>query len=75
MAQSTIFQSCQAISQRKGERKERKKRVEEKNEKNAPHPAPAASTTGPCPTEAKVVGCPGTESNTAPSHHPTSHFC
>ena len=43
-----------------------------KKEKSKPHPKPAASTAGPCPTISKLVGCSGTESNIAPSHDPTT---
>ena len=38
-----------------------------------PPPAPTASTVGPCPTEIKIVGRPGTRSlpsTIAPPNHP-----
>ena len=58
------------VSQREGERGKMRVKMSKQ-----PPPAPTASAIGPCPTEIKIVGRPGTgslPSTIAPPDHPLS---
>ena len=64
------FSLYRAVSQREGERGET---IDESKNVQTTPPAPTASTIGPCPTEIKIVGRPGTgslPSTIAPPDHP-----
>ena len=74
MAETTIFQHVQPSPKRWGIRKGRQDRQDEKNKKQPTRPAPAASTTGPCPTICQSSRTPGTGSYPAPSPDPTTHW-
>ena len=65
------FSLYRAVSQREGEREEKGQRRVKMSKQ--PPPVPTASAVGPCPTEIKIIGRPGTESlpsTFAPPDHP-----